>query len=644
MCGISGQINFDERAVTPEHIRRMSDALAHRGPDGSGLYCDGPVGLGHRRLSIIDLSEQGKQPMWSNDRTLCITFNGEVYNYREIRKELEEKGFSFQSSTDTEVMVNAIQHWGMEGALPRFIGMFAFAVWDQKKRRMFLCRDRAGVKPLYYHMDGRKLLFASEVKAFLAHPGFQKALNEAGLSQYFVAGYFLGSQTVFRNTFKLLPGHYLTVGLEGKVSVHRYWGLAETSQNSFQGSFEEAVEELEKLLESSIRYRLVSDVPVGLFLSGGIDSSLVSAFVKKRIGADIVNITIGFNEKQYDEVKKAETVSRGLGVEHVVHYISPKEAQDALFDFCNVYDEPFADTSGIPTSILSKLTRRHVKVALSADGGDEQFCGYDSYPGYARTFRRLNRIPWAARYGVSQVIRNAVPYRAVLSAFQRTNGGESLRAQSCARFEKALDLLKVRNFGDLLMVMNEKGWNRSTVGAFLGTGRNEVFAGTVLAEPYTHGNEEEMIGSMMRMDYTAFLRDDILVKVDRASMAASLECRDPMLDHRLAEFSYGLPLHYLYDQSGHKRILKSILRKWVGDDILSAPKRGFVIPLYHWLRGIWKPIVLEYLSRERVKAVGFLNPDKVSREVDAFYRYPGGRGEKVWMMLNFQMWAERWYA
>jgi len=644
MCGICGEISFNNRAVREENIKLMADALVHRGPDDYGIYCKGNVGLGHRRLSIIDLSSQGKQPIWSNDKTLGIIFNGEVYNHREIKMDLLAKGYSFASSTDTEVVVNAIHCWGIEGALSRFIGMFAFALWDEQNKVLFLCRDRTGIKPLYYYHTDQELIFASEIKAFLAHPSFCKELNKAALSRYFMVGYFLDDCTVFKNTFKLSPGHYMSINLHKDMVLHKYWGIDMIPRNSFKGSFLDAVDFLDKLFESAFKYRLVSDVPVGLFLSGGIDSSLVSAFLKKRIGVDVVNITIGFNEGKYNEAQKAEKVSRALGVKHIVHCISQKEAENSLFDFCNVYDEPFADTSGIPTSILARLARKHVKVALSADGGDEQFCGYDSYAKYSKNYCMLKSIPWLVRYGTSQMLERAVPYRFLIEHFFKDQEKESFLPQRIARFEKMLEFMKVRNFGELLLVMNEKGWNRATISDFLGVStQKDIFSKTVLAEPYLHKTNEEMIGSMMRMDYQAFLRDDILVKVDRASMAASLECRDPLLDHRIAEFAYSLPMNYLYANGEHKRILKHILRRWLGEDIVTSPKRGFVIPLYHWLRGIWKPVVLEYLSPLRVKAVGFLDAKKVLKEVEIFYKYNGCRAEKIWMMLNFQMWAEKWY-
>lgn len=643
MCGICGELSISGRKVSPENIGRMADSIAHRGPDDSGIYCSGPIGLGHRRLSIIDLSENGKQPMWSSDRSLCIVYNGEVYNFQEIRRDLLAEGYHFSSTTDTEVVVHAIQCWGIEKALSKFIGMFAFAVWDSREQRLVLCRDRAGIKPLYYYLSGDTFLFGSEMKSLLAHPGFKRELNRAALGQYFVIGYCLNDYTVFNDTFKLSPGHYMTMDRDGAMSIHRYWGLDDAKRGSFKGGFNDAAEQLEELLVNAFEYRLVSDVPVGLFLSGGIDSSLVSSILKKKVNADILNITIGFREQDFDESPKAKKVSDELGVNHIVHYISPTEAQDTLEKFCDIYDEPFSDTSGIPTFILSRLARQHVKVALSADGGDEQFCGYESYPAYINNYNFVTRFPGALRLIASKVLGGVLPYRQLLSWKLARADETSYTPQSIARYEKMVRLLEVNNEKSLIQLMNEKAWSRATIGEFLPVGGADIFRNTTLSDDCLGEYKDGMMDAMMRTDYCTFLRDDILVKTDRASMSVSLECRDPFLDHRIAELAFSLPVSYLFDRGEHKRILKVLLRQWIGESVISSPKRGFMIPLYYWLRGIWKPFVMEYLSRRRIRSVGVLDEVKVEKEVDRFYRYHGCRAEKIWTMLNFQMWAEKWY-
>lgn len=643
MCGIAGELSFAGGVVNAADIRRMTDALVHRGPDDDGSHCDGVIGLGHRRLSIIDLSPRGKQPMWTADGTMCIVFNGEVYNFQEMRKELLARGYAFSSSTDSEVVLNAVHCWGIEKALSLFIGMYAFALWDVRKRVLYLARDRAGIKPLYYHLTNRRLLFASEMKGLLAHPAFPKDLQATGVAQFFVLGYFPGRSTVFKDTHKVLPGHYMTVTDAGVVTGHRYWSLDAVKRDDFRGSFEDAVAGLEELCESAFRYRLIADVPVGMFLSGGIDSSFVSAFLKKRLNVDLLQVTIGFNDALYDETAKARAVAEQLGLRHIVHRLDVQEAQDALLRFTEVYDEPFGDTSGIPTSLLSRIVREHVKVALSADGGDEQFCGYESYASYSRQYARLRRVPFIIRSIGRTLLQRAIPYRVALSWVLSRRRTAHRRPQVIGRYEKMTDGLKVRTAGDLIKLMNEKAWTEETVAEILRSAVRDVLRGTVLSDIAHDVEGDELIDLMMRTDYSAFLADDILTKVDRASMAVSLECRDPLLDHRIAEYAYSLPVRYLYENGEHKRVVKHMLRRWVDPSTVDAPKQGFVIPLYEWLRGPWKPIVHEYLSRDRIRAVGVLDEKAVDAEVDRFYRYGGCRGEKIFVMLNFQMWAERWY-
>src|SRR3972149_2367645 len=356
--------------------------------------------------------------------------------------------------------------------------MFAFAVWDGNRKIITLCRDRAGIKPLYYYVDEKVFLFGSELKALLANPNFKKELNHSALGQHFVNGYFLDNHTV----------------------------------------------------------------------------------LKKKINADILNITIGFGEEKYDEAPKAKKLSDELGVRHIVHYIDTKEAQETLLNFCEIYDEPFGDTSGIPTYILSKLARQHVKVALSADGGDEQFCGYENYSSYLKNYSFVTKFPWIIRFILSTLLEQAIPYRQLISWRLKSGRGVVYHPQSMARYEKMLRLLKISDETDIIRLMNEKAWSQETISELLSVNKNDIFKDTVLSDGYLSTYREELMDTMMRTDYLSFLRDDILVKVDRASMFVSLECRNPFLDHRIAEFAYSLPINYLYDHGEHKRILREILR------------------------------------------------------------------------------------
>jgi asparagine synthase (glutamine-hydrolysing) len=642
MCGICGELGFGGRPASRETLARMCETLEHRGPDGSGAHCRGSLALGHRRLAIIDLSPAGAQPMWSADRRRCIVFNGEIYNFRELRGQLEAAGLEFSSESDTEVILEAIGHWGLDTALSRFIGMFAFGLWDEADRSLTLCRDRVGVKPLYYMVTQERVCFGSELRALYVHPAFERELDPAGLSQFFVSGQALNPYTIFRGVREVIPGHYIVFDEGGQVRDSCYWSLDSVGRNDRWTGLEDAAEELEDLMASAFAYRLVSDVPVGLFLSGGIDSSLVSAVLSQREGADLLNITVGFDEEAFDEAPvAAETASR-LGVRHQITYLDPATAQRALHQFHEVYDLPFGDTSGIPTRILCETAREHVKVALSADGGDELFCGYDSYGRYTRGMAVLSRLPQGFRRLAAGALRHAVPYRWLLDKL--TRGEHGTRPQAIGRFEKLTDLLRVGGTGDLVRAMYEKAWAARDVHRLLGGLDQAVFDGTAIGGAGPEPGRADLLDAMLRADFSVFLRDDILTKVDRASMSVSLECRDPMLDHRLVEFAFSLPLEYLSSSEvPEKRILRHLLRSWLPPSVVNAPKKGFSIPLYKWLRGPWREATLDYLSEESVRRVGVLDVGEVRRQVDRFYRYRGERAERIWMMLSFQMWAYRWY-
>jgi asparagine synthase (glutamine-hydrolysing) len=641
MCGITGEFDFSG-AADPAAIRRMTAALSHRGPDDSGIHCEGAVALGQRRLSIIDLSPTGHQPMWTPDGKAAIVFNGEIYNHASIRPDLEARGWRFRGTSDTEVLLYAVREWGVAAALQRCIGMFAFAIWDGPNRRLTVARDRLGVKPLFYQLDRQRFIFGSELRALYAHPGFHRELSTAGLGQYLSYGYTLRDRTVFEHARKLPAGHFATISESGEWNLTCYWDPSRVRRGAFAGTFEEAAAEMERLAESAFRYRLVSDVPVGVFLSGGIDSTFLAAFLKRRVGADLQHITIGFENAAYDEAPRATEIARHLGLRHTVRYVGAQEALDGLMRFCDIWDEPFGDTSGVPTSILCGLAREEVKVALSADGGDELFCGYDSYALYERRYRMIAGWPPRARAVAAAALRR-LPYSAVFGAVAgRWSAGWN--PQLLARFEKSLEILATGDVSALLRVMNEKGWPARDLGALLGRElpTDRLLAGTPFAPAPGNERGPALIDRMMRTDLSAFLGDDILTKVDRASMSVGLECREPFLDHRLVEFAFSLPLDFHFADGVHKRLLKHVLARWVEPGVLNAPKRGFSIPLYHWMRGPWKPMVMDYLSPARVVRVGILDPQRVAKEVERFYRYPGGRAEKIMLMMNLHLWAERW--
>ncbi len=639
MCGLAGEFSFSS-PVQYSVIKDMIATLVHRGPDDEGIFCQDKIGLGHRRLSIIDLSTNGRQPMWAEDGSLAIVFNGEVYNHREIRNELSSKGYKFNSDTDTEVVLNSIHFWGILEAINRFNGMFAFAIWNNKEQELYLVRDRLGVKPLYFQKTSERIIFGSELRALYAHPEFKSQLSSATLEEFFCFGYTLNERTVFSGSKKVPSGSYLRVKSDGREELHKYWSIDQIDRSSFQGSFGDAQEALIELCESSFNYRLVSDVPVGVFLSGGIDSTFLAANLKSRIGVNLDHMTVGFEEDAFDETKAAASVAEGLDLKHSLMRIGPSEAQDALSEFVEIWDEPFGDTSGIPTSILCRKASEHFKVVLSADGGDELFCGYDSYANYQKRYTILDCIPLSLRQLLATKLKS-LPYQKILSSIVSSRES-SWNPQTIARFEKAMNLLEITGEHDLIRIMNEKGWDKNTVTELIDYTDSELDCELIAATPSYGVGGDELIDKMMRTDLNHFLGEDVLTKVDRASMWNSLECREPMLDHRLVEFAFSLPLNYIYKDGVHKLILKQILKPIVGPNILNSPKRGFSIPLYSWLRGPWKSLVHDFLSPTNVRKIGILNERVVCRELEMFYKFNGGRAEKIMLMLNFHMWAERW--
>jgi asparagine synthase (glutamine-hydrolysing) len=635
MCGICGEFSFNGALADPAGLDAMRLALGHRGPDDSGTWVAGNVGFGHTRLAIIDLSPRGRQPIFSDDGRMAICFNGEIYNYQAIRKELEALGRSFSSDSDTEVAVNALAQWGLT-AIGRFIGMFAIAVHDKKDGSLTLIRDRMGVKPMYYAMDSGRLLFASEPRAILAHPAYSPAVDRQSLAAYLMCGYFPGQGTILSGVKKLPQGSWLTVSTSGESRAGRYWSLDSIRRGDFKGGFDEAVEELRPLMRSAFGYRLVADVPVGMFLSGGVDSSLVASVLKKDLGVGILSFTIGFSEQSFDEADKAGSLCKRLGLPHKVRRVDAPTAQAALNTFTDIYDEPFGDPSGIPTYLVSALAREEVKVALSADGGDELFCGYTGHARYPALYRRLSALPLGARRGLAALIR-AMPWQAVIPG-SRTRAGQA-RADRLHRF---LHLLGAASPADLLAVYAARGYFAAEAARLTGQPSASLPPGFLDRAGNAPETEDGLASLLMAHDAAWWMPDDILVKVDRASMHVGLECRDPLIDHRIAEFAASLPLSFLRQGGQQKRILRRILSDLGGADLAAQPKRGFEIPLSAWLAGAWRPFVEEHLSRERLAAVGLLDPGPAREVVEGFQAGRGESAQRVWLLLSLQMWAARW--
>ena len=614
----------------------MRDTMQHGGPDDSGIYIDQPnaVAVGHRRLSILDLSVLGHQPMQFENLSIC--YNGEVYNYRTIRKDLLEKGYIFDSDSDTEVILKSFHCWGID-AISRFRGMWAFSIWDENKKTITLCRDRMGVKPLYwYHKDGL-FLYASELKAFHQHPKFRKSVDMQGLSLYFQYNNITAPHTIFENTYKLLPGHFLTLTKDGEISVKPYWKAIDyvlmKEQNEPLINENDVVDELEEILTDSFMLRLVADVPVGVFLSGGIDSSLVTALIQKNLSRPVRTFTIGFHENGFDEANQAKKISAHLGTEHTEFYCSLKDAFSVIKKLPFLYDEPFGDSSSIPTYLVSKLAREHVTVALSADGGDELFGGYPRYITLSNRMSQLERFlkfRSSFDYGLNSL--NQLTYW--------INNHFNITSPNWQSISSSVDALnRVFNTGNLLHMYDLSNRYFS---------RNELVALGIKKQISRMDKFDledikflSLATQMMLIDLETCLADDVLVKVDRATMHVALEGREPFLDNKLVEYALQMPVSYKCGKST-KYILRRVLSRYLPNDIVNAPKKGFEIPLHNWFTKELKNLYVTYLAPSRIKRHGLLNEQTIKYYLDAYIAGKPVSPNKMWLLFTFQQWAEKW--
>lgn len=622
MCGISGFLAFGEDRPGEKLLRAMGDAMVPRGPDASGIFLssDGRAGLSHRRLSILDLTETGAQPMASADGSMVISYNGEVYNFREIRKELVAKGHRFRGGSDTEVILAACGEWGLREAVTRFIGMFAFALWDERSRTMSLVRDRLGIKPLLVARTSGLLLFASELKALLACSSFSREVDRAALQYYLEFQYVPAPHSIFRDARKVLPGRIVTIAADGTETEQVYWDLFDHWRKGEDPPRPEGecLEELSALLASSVRYRMISDVPLGAFLSGGIDSSMTVALMRQAASGPVRTFSIGFREAGYDESGHARGVARHLGTDHHEKICTPREALTLVRKIPDVYDEPFADSSAIPTMLVSEFTRRHVTVSLSGDGGDELFCGYPRYD-WVRQGAVVQGIPGFLRRPLASLLAR-IPVHKV----QR--GAESILHDDPAEmYFHTVGIFERRRIGEIVPeVADDSGL------PYFRTFR----------DPRSGG----IVERAMATDIRTYLVDDILAKVDRASMAYSLEARVPLLDHRVVEFAARLPMDLKVRDGDTKYLLRKLLYRQVPKALLDRPKMGFGIPVNRWLRNELRPLLDEYLNGERVRREGFLRPEGVDRVVREHLSGRRDHQYRLWALLVFAMWRERYLA
>lgn len=637
MCGIAGFIDF-KNTSSLDILKKGTDVLQHRGPDGSGYEFfqlnNSQVGLGHRRLSIIDLSDAGKQPMWY--KHWCIIFNGEMYNYAVVKAELETLGHQFISHSDTEVVLHAWEQWGAD-MIHRFIGMFALVIYDTQTHQLTCFRDRAGVKPFYYYWQDGLFLFASELKSFHQHPGFKKAINPQAVQQFLQYGYILAPQSIFQHTHKLLPGHYLAINAtEGNLQTHKYWDVYEAyNKPKLNISLPDALSETKKLLIDACQYRMVADVPVGVFLSGGYDSSAVTALLQANRTEKLKTYTIGFHEEDHNEAVYAKAVAQHLGTEHTEHYCTTKEAQDIIPEIPFYCDEPFGDSSIIPTTLVSRLAHKEVIVALSADAGDETFAGYNKYPLALNLLKKIETLPAVFRSPAGKLL-NKIPgnWLAKISGssaapIKRERFAKILQhgnPTACVMMDYMLGQMYTSNQLNHLLVDN--------------TPRAASFFDTE-AELNTNLNQ---LDKMLAMDYKTYMVDDILVKVDRAAMSTSLEGREPLLDHRLAEFVAQLPPEYKMKGTEKKFLLKEIVHDYLPKDMMDRPKMGFGVPVFQWLRGELKFYADEYMSEAAFAQHGLFKKEGVQHIMERFFAGDKNYNSLFWYLLMFQMWYKKWMS
>jgi len=646
MCGIVGLL---QAGLKPDQwecfLRSMTDSLAHRGPDNAGLWYDveAGVGLGHRRLSIVDLSPLGRQPMASESGRYYITYNGEVYNFRELRKELQSLGHVFCGHSDTEVLLAAIEQWGLEHAVKRFVGMFAFALWDRKERVLHLVRDRLGIKPLYYGWLGRTFVFGSELKAFKAHPAFRGEIDRNALALMMRHNYIPAPYSIYKGIYKLLPGHILTLNradIGSAPAPTPYWTARDVAEDgaadSFVGSETEAVEYLDTLLRDAVKLRMVADVPLGTFLSGGVDSSTVVALMQAQSERPVKTFSIGFYEQGYNEADHAKAVARHLGTDHTELYVTPEQAMAVIPKLPTLYDEPFSDSSQIPTFLVSELARRYVTVSLSGDGGDELFCGYKRYETGRDLWKKIGWMPTWGRQALARAF-SAVPVKV-------WDGGFGWLAPVLSRYGRAGAVGdKLHKLAEILAVENPEAMYRRLVSHWKNPAGVVVGAAeppTVVTDRSRWADLPDFTQRMMYLDLVTYLPDDILTKVDRASMGVSLEARVPLLDHRVVEFAWRVPLSMKIKNGQGKWLLRQVLYKYVPEELIERPKMGFGVPIDDWLRGPLLDWAEDLLGEERLKREGYFRPEPVRK---LWQEHLGGKRNwqyYLWDVLMFQAWLE----
>ena len=651
MCGITGFLYRSKRPGKSElsqNAETMANRLRHRGPDAGGVWVEAETGiaLGHRRLSIIDLSTAGAQPMHSASGRYVIAYNGEIYNWAEPRDRLVEEGYPFVGHSDTEVVLAAIEHWGLQKTLDSIHGMFAIAIWDRETRELTLVRDRVGKKPLYYGWCGDVFMFASELKALRVHPEFDAGIDRDALAHFIQYGWISEPLSIYMNIRKLQPGGYITIKAESSpwsVPTRRYWAanrVMEAARSQlFAGSFEQACDKLDNLLTESVRERMVADVDLGALLSGGIDSSTVVGMMQKHSDRPVKTFSIGFDEKKYNEAEYASAVARYLGTDHEELYVTPADCLDVISDLPGIYDEPFGDISQVPTFLVAQMSSKKVKVVLTGDGGDETFAGYKHYPEGLAQWRWLSKFPRGLRAGGADTL-------AALGelSWKLLKPANPLAGKKVSGWRKAGGKL----------ARQTRGWRAANPQGVLAN----HFARTHSPESFVIGaqagvsnmvdadlwaKQVDPLSAMRHFDYTGYMVGDILVKVDRATMAVGLEARCPILDTRVTEFAWTLPNNFLIGKEGGKRVLRSVLERYVPREFTDRPKRGFGVPIDDWLRGSLRDWAEDLISEQRLREHGYLDPAAVRKLWDQHICRWRNHSNILWPILMFQAWYGKWH-
>jgi asparagine synthase (glutamine-hydrolysing) len=648
MCGISGFYSKNSSTFN-NVILKMNSRLAHRGPEGSKVWQDKNSGIvfGHQRLAILDLSAFGDQPMLSNSGRFVITFNGEIYNHLDIRRELEEinPNIKWKSGTDTETLLEAIELWGIKKTLLKTVGMFAFVIWDKKNRILTLIRDRIGEKPLYYGWQGKGVnkvfLFGSELKALKPHPAFRGEINRNAIALQLRHNYIPDPYSIYKDIQKLLPGHYLQLkendlkkGLLPKVI--NYWSLTKCAIDGHKNQLPlnglEIQNNLEEQLKLSVKQQMISDVPTGAFLSGGIDSSTIVSLMQSQSNKPIKTFTIGFSKDDFNEAQYAKKIAKHLGTDHTELYFSPKKAMEVIPKLPTIHDEPFSDNSQIPSFLLSQLAKKKIKVALSGDGGDELFCGYNRYNSTNSWSNKFNLIPKLLR----KVLANGIKSISQDNLNRLLNLLPNLNEYASSGYKiKSINALEAKTLSDLYYVLSSH-WQNPTDAVI-----NSKEPGTFLTkfQPKLPDLNNHQI--MMALDQITYLPNDILVKVDRTSMASSIEARVPFLDHRLIEYSWKIPYSLKFRNGKTKWILRKILQNYVPKNLTERPKMGFGIPLNDWLRGPLRDWAENLLDEKKLSQEGYFNPKIIRDKWEDYLSNKNNSLYDLWNVLMFQAWRDK---